>query len=64
MFSANVAHATVSFFHFEEIWIKILEIVFPGIGFQTFSGGAYPLTTLGFGWGKGQLRSDFQPADY
>ena len=40
--------------------LKTLEMAFPGIGFQTFSGGAYPRTTLGFGWGKEQPRSDFQ----
>mgnify|MGYP001798573311 CR=1 FL=1 len=28
-------------------------MAFPGIGFQTFSGGHTP-ATLGFGWGEGQ----------
>ena len=31
----------------------MLEMAFPGTGCQTFFGGAYPQTTLGFGWGKG-----------
>ena len=34
-----------------------LEMVFPGIGFQTFSGWTYPWTNQGFGWGKGQIFS-------
>ena len=35
-------------------------MAFPDIDFQTFSGGAYSRTTLGFGWRKGLPRSDFQ----
>ena len=33
---------------------------FPGIAFQTFSEGAYPRNTLGFGLGKRQSWSDSQ----